>query len=68
LSVPGQNHTRFALLFHAGGVLPVTTVTIFRYVAKREATWRNGTEEYSVEISGVSDLSFAFTMRFGAEV
>jgi hypothetical protein len=50
------------------GVLAVTTVTIFQYAAKREATLRNGTEEYSVEISGVSDLRFLFAMRFGAEV
>jgi hypothetical protein len=49
------------------GYYPVTTVTIFRYVAKREATRRNVTEEYSVEISGVNDLSFLFAMRFGAE-
>jgi hypothetical protein len=56
------------LLFHANGVLAVTTVTIFRYVAKREATQRNVADEYSVEIPGVSDLSFVFAMRFGAEV
>lgn len=52
-----------ALLSDAGEVLtPVTTVTIYRYVAKREATRRNGTDEYSVEISGVSDLSVLFAM------
>ena len=59
---------KLALLSHARGVLPVTTVTIFRYVAKREATRRNVADEYSVEIPGVSDLSFLFAMRFGAEV
>ena len=53
------------LLFHANGVL---AVTIFRYVAKPKATRRNFADEYSVEISEVSDLSFLFTMRFGAEV
>ena len=50
------------------GTKPVTTVTIFWYAAKREATWRNGTKEDSVEILGVSDLSFLFAMRFGTEV
>lgn len=54
--------------FKQVGYYPVTTVTIFRYVAKREATQPNGTEEYSVEISGVSDLRFLFAMWFGAEV
>jgi len=49
------------------GYLPVTTVTIFWYLAKREATRRNGTKEYSVEMSGLSDLSFLFTVRFGEE-
>ena len=34
-----------ALLFQAGGVIPVTTVTISRYAAKREATRRNVAEE-----------------------
>jgi hypothetical protein len=57
-----------ALLLQPGRVLPVTTVTIFRRVAKREATRRNVADEYSVAISGVSDLSFLFAMRFGAEV
>ena len=63
-----ENHGPQLYFFHAGGVLPITTVTIFRYVAKRAATQRNGIDEYSVEISGVSDLSFLFAMRFGAEV
>jgi hypothetical protein len=68
LWVPRGNHALLALLFHGGRVLPVTTVTIFRYAAKRHATQRNVSDEYSVEISGVSDLSFLFAMRFGAEV
>jgi hypothetical protein len=57
-----------ALLLQPGRVLAVTTVTIFRYGAKRQATRRNVSDEYSVEISGVSDLSLLFAMRFGAEV
>jgi len=68
LGTPGAASPESALLFQPRGVLPVTTVTIFRYVAKHEATQRNVADEYSVEISGVSDLSFLFTMRFGAEV
>ena len=63
-----ENRRPQLYFFTQVGYYPVTTVTIFRYVAKREATRRNGTDEYSVEISGVSDLSFLFAMRFGAEV
>jgi hypothetical protein len=49
-----------ALLFQAGEVLRLWTITIFRYVAQRRTTRRNVCDESTVEKTGVGDLSSVF--------
>jgi ferredoxin-NADP reductase len=54
LSLPGD--PSLALLFHVAGVLPVTTVTIFRCLAKRQATRRNAAEEALASFAGHGEV------------